>query len=84
MDKKSKTDVNRDVVLRGLPDRDVYRFSEIAQYLIVCEKTVRDYVTQGYLKKVKHKGVVWIPRSSIIEFMQSKLGVQLGTRRERI
>ena len=68
---------NSDVILRGLPDRDVYRFFEVAQYLKIDERTIRTYIDHGHLKKVKLRGVVWIPRYSLIEFMQG-IGVRLG------
>ncbi len=63
--------------LRGLPNRDFYRFSEIAQYLVMSEKTVRDYIAHGHLEKVRHRGMMWIPRYSIIKFVQSDLGVKV-------
>lgn len=69
---------DNDCLLMGLPNRDLYRFSEVARYLAIDERTVRNYVEHGHLEKVKCRGITWIPRISLAGFVRGTLGVKLG------
>jgi len=54
--------------LSGLPNRDLYRINEVADYLRVSESTIRLWIQHGYFQIEKMRGTVWIPKESILRF----------------
>ena len=54
--------------LNGLPNRDLFRLSEVADYLQVSVSTIRLWKDHGYFQVEKMRGTVWITRLSILKF----------------
>jgi len=61
-----------DIELIGLPKRDLYRISEVANYFAVCESSIRTLIQNKQLDiekdKKKLRGTVWVTRSSIMRY----------------
>ena len=55
--------------LSGLPERDLFRVSEVASYFSVSERTIRLWIEHKLINPIeKVRGTVWVPRTSIIKF----------------
>jgi len=54
--------------LNGLPNRDLFRLSEVADYLQVSVSTIRLWKDHGYFQVEKMRGTVWITKASILKF----------------
>ncbi|HUT44360.1 MAG TPA: hypothetical protein VMW95_08480 [Desulfobacterales bacterium] len=54
--------------LSGLPDRNLFRLVEVADYLQVSLSTIRLWKDHGYFQIEKFRGTVWITRESILKF----------------
>jgi len=65
-EKPAETDQIED--LGGLPNRDLFRIGEVANYLRVSESTIRLWIQHGYFQIEKMRGTIWIPRASILSF----------------
>ena len=50
-----------------LPEKDLFRVDEVADYFGVDERTIRLWIEHGHLVLEKIVGVVRIPRESIIK-----------------
>ena len=61
-------DSDQIIELNGLPNRDLFRISEVADYFSVTERTIRLWVDHGHFQIEKHRGTIWIPRGSILQF----------------
>lgn len=68
---KQKTEEEPVEILLGLPEKDLLRIHEVAHYFSCSNGTVRNWIDHGLLKTEQKRGMVWVRRSSIIEFRQS-------------
>ena len=50
-----------------LPEKDLFRVDEVADYFGVDERTIRLWIEHGHLVREKIVGVIRIPRESIIK-----------------
>ena len=54
--------------LNGLPNRDLFRINEVADYFSVSERTIRLWIEHGHFQIEKLRGTIWVPRTSILKF----------------
>ena len=54
--------------LTGLPNRDLFRINEVADYFSVSERTIRLWIEHGHFQIEKLRGTIWVPRTSILRF----------------
>ena len=57
----------------NLPNKDLFRVDEVAEYFNIDKRTVRRWITHGHLEGEKISGVVNVPRRSILK---CRFGVQ--------
>tara|TARA_R110000787_G_scaffold269388_1_gene376189 strand:+ start:349 stop:537 length:189 start_codon:yes stop_codon:yes gene_type:complete len=50
-------------------DTRVYSVAQIASTLMVCEKTVRDLIREGKIKKVSAMGAIRVTHSEYMRFI---------------
>ena len=53
--------------MNKLPEKELLRVDEVAEYFSVTEKTIRLWIDHGHLIAEKIVGIVRIPRESIIK-----------------
>ena len=63
---KAETEPIQD--LAGLPNRDLFRINEVADYFSVSERTIRLWIEHGHFQIEKLRGTIWVPRTSILKF----------------
>jgi len=51
----------------SLPEKDLFRVDEVADYFSVTERTIRLWIEHGHLKYKKIVGTIRITRASILE-----------------
>jgi predicted site-specific integrase-resolvase len=61
-------------ILEGLPDRPLLRIGEVAHFFSVSPKTIYEWYNSGMLEGIKHKGVIQITRTSVIDFIRKNEG----------
>jgi len=49
-----------------LPDKDLFRVDEVAEYYTVSVKTVYRWIEKGALISIKIGGIIRIPREAIL------------------
>jgi len=54
--------------LSGLPNRDLLRVHEVADYLSKAESTIRLWIDHGYFITEKFRGSLWVTKQSVIDF----------------
>jgi hypothetical protein len=62
-----------------LPDRPLLRIGEVAHFFSVSPKEVYEWYNAGILEGRKHKGVIKISRTSVIDFI-TKNAARRGKR----
>ena len=65
-EKPVETDTIQD--LNGLPNRDLFRINEVADYFSVSERTIRLWIEHGHFEIERLRGTIWVPRTSILKF----------------
>jgi hypothetical protein len=63
---KSAEDPPATVDNYGLPNKELFRIDEVAQYFGVSERCIRLWIEHGHLKREKIVGIARVPRASII------------------
>ncbi|KPK44715.1 MAG: hypothetical protein AMK74_04695 [Nitrospira bacterium SM23_35] len=66
--------MNDNTILQGLPDRPLLRIGEVAHFFSVSPKEVYGWFNSGLLEGKKHKGVIKISRTSVIDFIKKNEG----------
>ena len=61
--------------VRDLPDKDLLRPDEVAEYFRISVKTVRRWIKKGTLASVKVNNIVRVPRSAAIALLKSRSGL---------
>jgi excisionase family DNA binding protein len=60
--------------MRTLPDKDLFRVDEVAEYLDVTQSTIYRWIDHGHLPAEKYRRVIRISRKSLLKFRKkSKL-----------
>lgn len=60
--------------MRTLPDKDLFRVDEVAEYLDVTQSTIYRWVQHGHLPAEKYIRVIRISRKTLLKFRKkSKL-----------
>ena len=59
-------------VLQDLPDKNLLRPDEVAEYLRVSKKTVHRWVKKGTLDAIKINNLVRIPRSAVVALLETR------------
>ena len=59
-----------------------YSKTEAAKILRVSVRRVTDYLTEGKLRRVLHEGKVWVPKSDIERFYDSRIHGVVPSRDE--
>ena len=54
---------------QDLPDRPLLRIGEVAHFFSVSPKEIYEWYNSGILEGRKHKGVIKISRTSVIDFI---------------
>ena len=54
--------------MRTLPDKDLFRVDEVAEYLDVTQSTIYRWIDHGLLDAEKYRRVIRIPRKSLLNF----------------
>ncbi|MGR9116951.1 MAG: helix-turn-helix domain-containing protein [Gammaproteobacteria bacterium] len=49
-----------------LPQKDLFRIDEVAVYFDVSEQAIRLWIQHGHLRAEKHRGILRVPRESIV------------------
>lgn len=52
----------------GLPDKSLFRVDEVATHFDVSCRTIYLWIDHGLLEAEKYKGIIRVPRQSIITF----------------
>ena len=55
-----------------LPDKNLLRPDEVAEYLRVSKKTVHRWVKKGTLDAIKINNLVRIPRSAVVALLETR------------
>jgi len=53
--------------MKYLPEKDLFRIDEVAEYFSVTERTVRSWINDGRLNAEKIIGTIRITRESILK-----------------
>jgi hypothetical protein len=61
--------MNDHSIHQDLPDRPLLRIGEVAHFFSVSPKKIHEWYNSGILEGRKHKGVIMISRTSVIEFI---------------
>lgn len=61
-------------ILQDLPDRPSLRIGEVAHFFSVSPKEIYKWYNTGLLQGRKHKGVIKISRTSVIDFIRNNEG----------
>ena len=61
--------------VRDLPDKDLLRPDEVAEYFRISVKTVRRWIKKGTLASIKVNNIVRVPRSAAIALLKSRSGL---------
>jgi len=64
---------------QDLPDRPLLRIGEVAHFFSVSPKEIYEWYNSGILEGKKHKGVIMISQTSVIDFI-TKNEVRRGKR----
>jgi len=67
---ESSIQINNHNILQGLPDRPLLRIGEVAHFFSVSPKEIYGWYNSGMLEGKKHKGVIKISRTSVIDFIR--------------
>jgi hypothetical protein len=59
-------------ILQNLLDKPLLRIGEVANFFSVSPKEVYEWYDSGVLEGRKHKGVVKISRTSVIDFIRKE------------
>jgi hypothetical protein len=64
---------------QDLPDRPLLRIGQVAHFFSVSPKQIYEWYNSGILEGKKHKGIIKISRTSVIDFIE-KNEVRRGKR----
>jgi Helix-turn-helix domain len=61
-------------ILQDLPNRPLLRIGEVAYFFSVSPKEIYKWYNSGLLQGRKHKGVIKISRTSVVDFIRGNEG----------